>query len=603
MLTRTRRVVALTTSLTMLGTVLVAGPTIARPTVVDTVSRATALPAEAPEPVEPSVEEIPLEAAPLAEEPSSVAPFSTDPHDTAAGATDTSEELHASSDVSGFVTVGVVWQGPADPTGLTVEVRSESAAGALSAWEALEIEPGSQDSVPGTAPFVAGDVSRVEARVTGAVAEVHDVELVVIDPGTSAADSSDTLAPPVPAAFGGGSGTGLSSTGTTGLSSAGTRGLASTASSVPSGYPGSSRAPAFFSRAQWGADESLRTWSPAQGNVQAAVIHHTAGTNSYGTGDVPAILRGIYAYHAQTRGWGDIGYNFLVDKFGRIWEGRAGGIELETTGAHVSGYNTPTTGVSVLGNYQTATVSNAAVDAIVRLLGWKLSIHGVDAGGTTVINGQRLPTIFGHRDVASTSCPGQSLWIRQDEIRRRVKAEQSRYSGLWGTATGSFVMSPYRSDVYLVVGSTKHPVASMNVLWSNSVQGRVSDAADSYLSYLRTGKPLGRFVRDPRDGAVAYVDGNTRRRAPSCELVTDYGSACRSAVDLTAAQWSRLAAGPTLSRFVRSSADSSVFLVEGGTRRWVSSWDRLLTLNGGKSPTISVLSPQAVAEIRRGADA
>ncbi|MGN7703171.1 N-acetylmuramoyl-L-alanine amidase [Cellulosimicrobium sp. 22601] len=592
MLTRTRRAVALTASLTMLATTLVAGPTIARPAA--STAAPTAVPStEGPEPVEPSVEEVPLEAASTDGGSPSVAPFSADSLD--AGATDALDGLHASSDVSGFATVGVVWQGPADPTGLTVEVRSADATGRVSGWEALEIEPGSEGGVPGTAPFVVGDVSRVEARVTGTVGEVHDLELVIVDPGTSAADASDTLAPPATASFGGGSGSGLS-----GARTAASAGIDA---AVASGYPGSSRAPAFYSRAQWGADESLRTWSPAQGNIQAAVIHHTAGTNTYGTGDVPAILRGIYAYHAQTRGWGDIGYNFLVDKFGRIWEGRAGGIELETTGAHVSGYNTPTTGVSVLGNYQTATVSNAAVDAIVRLLGWKLSIHGVDAGGTTVINGQRLPTIFGHRDVASTSCPGQTLWVRQDEIRRRVKAEQSKYSALWGTATGSLVMSPYRPDVYLVVGGTKHRLTTTGILDSLSAQGRVSDAADSYLSYLATGKPLGRFLRDPRDGTVAFVDGNTRRRASSCDLVTSFGSSCAAAVDVTAAQWSRLAAGPPLSRFIRSSSSDSVFLVQGGTRHWVSSWARLLSLNDGRVPEISILTPKAVSEIRQGQDA
>jgi len=586
MLTRTRRTVALTTFLSMLGTVLVAGSAVAQP--APAASIPITVPAvDAPEPVAPTVDEVPLKEVPDDTTPSTVAPFAADPLGDETGPTD---GIHAFADVSGFATVGVVWEGPADPTGLTVEVRSESADGTVSAWEAVEIEQGS-GGIPGTAPFVVGDVARVEARVTGPVAEIHDLRLVVIDPGTSTADTSDALAPPAPASFGGGAGGGLSSSRTP------------TTGPVAAGYPGSSRAPAFYSRAQWGADESMRTWSPAQGDVQAAVIHHTAGTNTYAAGDVPAILRGIYAYHAQTRGWGDIGYNFLVDKYGRIWEGRAGGIELETTGAHVSGYNTPTTGVSVLGNYQTATVSNAAVDAIVRLLGWKLSIHGVDAGGTTVINGQRLPTIFGHRDVASTSCPGQSLWVRQDEIRRRVKAEQSQYSALRGKATGNLVMSPYRADVYLVVGGTKHSVTTMGILDSLSGQGRVSDAADSYLSYLSTGKPLGRFMRDPRDGTVAFVDGNTRRRAPSCDMVSGFGSSCAAAVNVTAAQWSRLSAGPTLSRFVRSSTSDAVFLVEGGSRHWVPSWTRLLALNGGRTPEISVLTPKAVAEIRQGADA
>lgn len=184
------------------------------------------------------------------------------------------------------------------------------------------------------------------------------------------------------------------------------------------------------SRADWGADESIMTWTPSQGDFKAAVIHHTAGTNDYAAGDVPAILRGIYAYHAVTRDWGDIGYNFLVDKFGRIWEGRAGGVDRETIGGHTLGWNAATVGVSVLGNYDTAAPSSAAMTAVAKLLGWKLTRLGVRANTVATVQGRNMPTIVGHRDLGQTACPGANLYTRLPELRSRVATEQARVGAI-----------------------------------------------------------------------------------------------------------------------------------------------------------------------------
>src|SRR5699024_5630123 len=117
----------------------------------------------------------------------------------------------------------------------------------------------------------------------------------------------------------------------------------------------SAAAPRVISRSGWGADESLMTWQPAHDNLSAAVVHHTAGTNSYTAAQSAGIVRGIYRYHAVTRDWGDIGYNFLVDKYGQVFEGRAGSVAapdgLIPEGAHARGFNRGTLGISVLGDY------------------------------------------------------------------------------------------------------------------------------------------------------------------------------------------------------------------------------------------------------------
>ena len=118
--------------------------------------------------------------------------------------------------------------------------------------------------------------------------------------------------------------------------------------------------PAIVSRAAWGADESLRSASASyMGSVDVAIIHHTASTNAYSDATAAAQIRSVYAYHTASLGWSDIGYNFLVDRFGRIYEGRAGGVDRAVQGAHAGGFNSGTVGISALGNYQEASAPGA----------------------------------------------------------------------------------------------------------------------------------------------------------------------------------------------------------------------------------------------------
>ncbi|MGF1598276.1 MAG: DUF4214 domain-containing protein [Acidimicrobiales bacterium] len=161
-------------------------------------------------------------------------------------------------------------------------------------------------------------------------------------------------------------------------------------------------------------------------NIQAMVVHHTVTTNNYAEDRVDDLLRAVWYAHVGVNGWCDIGYNFLVDRFGTIWEGRTGGIERAVVGGHAKGFNTSTVGVALLGQHQprvspaVARPSAAAEDAVRRLATWKLGLHGVDPEGMTWLKNrstegpQRLasnhwhlvPTVMGHRDVGVTSCPG-----------------------------------------------------------------------------------------------------------------------------------------------------------------------------------------------------
>ncbi|GAA1720881.1 hypothetical protein GCM10009809_15660 [Isoptericola hypogeus] len=412
-----------------------------------------------------------------------------------------SDTRTATADVTGFGTVGVTWESAADTGDLTVQVRTSEDGRTWSPWETVETEVGPHGTVDGTAPLVVGEVARVAARVTGpGVARIDGLTLAVVDPGESIADD-DVPAPAEAVSPHGAS--------------------VATAVTPPT-------APAINSRAAWGADESLATWEPEQGQIRAAAIHHTAHSdtaNAYAAADVPAILRGIYAYHAKTLGWGDIGYNFLVDRYGRVWEGRKGGITKQTIAAHARGYNTNSTGISVLGNFDTGTVPDAAVDAVVRLAAWKLALHGVDADATTVIGDATLPTIFGHRDVAATACPGASLYQRLGEIRRRAAAAQD--------AAAQDAAAP--DPTALVV-------------------------------------PHGTFVRHP-DGRVAMVE-NGRGHVASCTVVQHYGATCAGARAVTAAQWNALTPGGRLYRTLHAN-DGRIYYLQDGRKKEVYDWASL----------------------------
>jgi uncharacterized protein with LGFP repeats len=188
-----------------------------------------------------------------------------------------------------------------------------------------------------------------------------------------------------------------------------------------------------LTRPQWGADERIRRGGPSYAAaVKAVVVHHTAGRNDYRPEDVPAKIRADYAYHVKARGWSDLGYNLVVDKFGRIWEGRAGGLEMATIGTHAAGFNTGTLGVSLLGDMTTATPTPEAVHAMARVAAYAGATWNVDPRGWTRLTSGgspkyargtsvALPVVHGHRDTGNTACPG-TLYDALDAIRTTAAA-------------------------------------------------------------------------------------------------------------------------------------------------------------------------------------
>src|SRR5690606_35721416 len=148
--------------------------------------------------------------------------------------------------------------------------------------------------------------------------------------------------------------------------------------------------PRIYTRADWGANESMRFGSVATISPRGIVVHHTAGTNSYTAVQVPGIIRGIYSYHAVTRGWGDVGCNILVANVGSAWEGRYGSLDKAIWRAHAATYDTTSLGISVMGNFETEALPDVAMDAVAHVTAWMFDRYGIPARGTTTINGVTL---------------------------------------------------------------------------------------------------------------------------------------------------------------------------------------------------------------------
>ena len=198
--------------------------------------------------------------------------------------------------------------------------------------------------------------------------------------------------------------------------------------------------PGIISRPEWAADESLRLNNCPEPpdistNVTIAAVHHTGGNNNYRPQDSPAIVRGLYAYATQTLHYCDTHYNFFVDRYGQIFEGRFGSVWDPVRAAHATGFNAGSVGVALIGNFQNEAPPAAAITALENLLAWKLNWHGVDptrpVDYTTISGTDRwpagsthtLPFIVGHRDPGQTDCPGDFVYAQLPAIRFAVAAK------------------------------------------------------------------------------------------------------------------------------------------------------------------------------------
>ena len=264
------------------------------------------------------------------------------------------------------------------PDAGTVEAEQATAAGGVRATDPVDVMGAEQ----------------VEVR-TSEVADVEDLAAAIVDPGESAADAV-----------------------------VGARPAASADASAPR--------PAIVTRAQWGADEKLRTCTPSVApSLKGVIVHHTADTNTYSAAQGPAMVRSIYAYHTKVNKWCDVGYNALVDRYGQIYEGRFGGLDRNVIGAHAGGFNTGTWGVSVIGNFETAALPAAAQSSVEKLVAWRLGVARLNPLGTMTLTSAgsskyksgavvKLPVVAAHRDVGLTACPGINYYNKLTGMRTTI---------------------------------------------------------------------------------------------------------------------------------------------------------------------------------------
>jgi hypothetical protein len=332
--------------------------------------------------------------------------------------------------LDGFGAVGVTWESgqELEEDEITLKVRTRT-GGEWSEWTEMEYhdehapDPSSPDAAtarPGTEPIFVGEVDDVQVSVETEAGELPEgLSMALVEPG-----EADETAEETPEIAGPDADPSVATLPDAASGDAMTLQANNKANNTQANNTKKNVArPTIFSRSQWGADEKIRNKkSLSYGSISGGFVHHTVNANEYTQAQVPGIIRSIYAYHVKSRGWSDIGYNFLVDRFGRIWEGRYGGVDKPVVGAHTLNYNQYSFAMSAIGNFDVKQPSDAMLKAYGDLFAWKLSLHGVNPTSTKQKIGSRtFHAINGHRDAGSTACPGRYLYAKLPTIRTYAK--------------------------------------------------------------------------------------------------------------------------------------------------------------------------------------
>ncbi|MCD9198959.1 N-acetylmuramoyl-L-alanine amidase [Aeromicrobium wangtongii] len=366
-----------------------------------------------------------------------------------------------------FGMVGVTWDEGFDATGIDVEVRLRS-EGVWGAWQHLHVESDDEGGRPGTEPLWVGSADGVAVRVASPTGQrPAGLQVSTIDPGATPAATTS------PAMY---------------SSTADVTMTASSAAATPR--------PAIIYRSGWGATKNTKCDSPTVvDKTLGAVVHHTAGTNSYTREQSASIVRATQAYHMKSRKWCDIGYNFLVDKYGQIFEGRNGGVDKQVRAAHSgnASVNTYAMGISMMGSFQTSAPTSANKAAVVKLIAWRFGIGGVPATGTYSLGGKTLNRISGHRDVVGTECPGAAAyaWLSAPGgLRQSVSSYVGSYTTeisvraakLGVGATGAVVAPEY--PFYSAPGGTKARYKKIDIISSPMGTYSIGDVVRSRYNSL-----------------------------------------------------------------------------------------------------------------------
>ncbi|MEU9122063.1 peptidoglycan recognition protein [Streptomyces sp. NPDC048506] len=365
-----------------------------------------------------------------------------------------------------FSLLGVVWDDADAQLQGRVQVRTRATgSGAWSGWQDVQVhnddapdlgaaERRGADVRGSTAPLWVGDSDAVQLRITpdthhrAPAAVPGGLRLELVDPGgRPATDRGAHADPPAPAPLGpeataaSAVNSPLAPLGATEIPALDRAESQADLAAVGGPHPAHTfvgSRPRIVTRAGWGADERLREKSFLYNKtVRAAFVHHSGSGNNYSCAQSPLLIRAMYRFHVKSNHWRDIGYNFLVDKCGTVYEGRAGGVAKPVMGAHTLGFNSESTGVAVLGTFTGAEPPRPAINAVARLTAWKLGLYGVDpravvqllsSGSNRFPKGARVAmhTLSGHRDGFTTDCPGIHLYSKLAATRLSAAQLQGR---------------------------------------------------------------------------------------------------------------------------------------------------------------------------------
>ncbi|MFE5819791.1 N-acetylmuramoyl-L-alanine amidase [Streptomyces sp. NPDC056479] len=507
----------------------------------------------------------------------------------------------AEQDTERFSAVVLTWNDPDAKAKGTPEVRTRDVeTGEWSGWLKVTLEPSQADGEEGaraalrggTESVWTGDSDAVEVRLvnadgTEAAGQPAGMDVKLLDPGTDpkgairpvAFAAEETTAPatetPVPTdpatptetatATDPATPTGSpaptdtpTATGTPTESASPTASPTPTAT-VPAPRPSTVVKPPIITQAEWGASTDYDGTPEYGTEIKAAVVHHTgeSSDNGLSCGESRARMRSIQQAHFA-RGYFDIGYNFVVDKCGQIFEGRSGGTDLPVRGAHDVGFNTDTVGISYIGNFETAKPSRAAMDAISRIVAWKFGMYGIDPTGKVTLTsgveqgvdgnkipmGQSitLPRVFGHRDTNATACPGANLYAQLTRIAQVAKTPGISHAlatsdfnrdGIADLVAGTPRALSNGGTLTIVPGGLDGPVpASRRTLTQNSTGVPGShESGDNFGAATAWGDVNGDGYADLAIGAPGEDD--TSGHADRGQVVVMYGPALNTGFSYT----------------------------------------------------------------------
>jgi hypothetical protein len=284
--------------------------------------------------------------------------------------------------------------------------------------------------------------------------------------------------------------------------------------------------PAYVPRAGWGADKCPPRSAPDYGEVRAVHVHHTVSLNDYTPAEAPSIVLAVCRYHRNSNGWNDIGYNALVDKYGTLYEGRAGGLDQAVIGAQAQGFNSVTAGIANIGDHTSVPQTPAALTAMARYINWKLSVHGQPLSGpVTVVSsggsatrypaGTRvtLERVIGHRDTGNTACPGAALYAQLPELRALVPSGTAPFSSLATRLSAGLVDDSIDyGEPVPVTGSLGDPLGA-------PLAGELVEVQVASEGFWRTARRLttgvdGSFTTELKPGRRMYLRVRYLGRAP-----------------------------------------------------------------------------------------